>query len=66
MSVIPDVEEYIELKRDLSGLRMILDLIEPAEGLTLSEEDAERLAKLRLLAADIIFLSSVSSHLLPG
>jgi hypothetical protein len=54
--VVPDLESYIELRRDSSGIKMIFDLIEVVGGLDLPSEiiegqDARRLAHL---TADII------------
>ena len=60
--VSPDLEGYIELHRDASGLRMVFDLIELVEGLKVPvgrAENIERLRKLAQCAADIIAWSKV-------
>ncbi|GLB42635.1 hypothetical protein LshimejAT787_1200840 [Lyophyllum shimeji] len=56
-NVIPDLETYLPLRRELSGLYMLLDLIELCENLTLPPMDDETFSKfnaLKQLAADII------------
>ncbi|KAG6849298.1 hypothetical protein H0H93_009613 [Arthromyces matolae] len=58
--VIPTIETYIPMRRDLSGFRMLLDLFELTENLTLPSMDEETLNKfthLRNLAIDIICCS---------
>jgi len=60
--LIPDLDSYIDLRRNLSGLRMLFDLIELAEGLDLPDEvvDEPILRKLSCCAIDIIAWSTVS------
>lgn len=56
------VEEYIELRRDSSGLRMLMALIQSVEGLVLkegNEQEQEALAKLKQCTIDIMVLSWV-------
>ncbi|KAF5376433.1 hypothetical protein D9615_008650 [Tricholomella constricta] len=56
-NVIPDLETYISLRRDLSGLYMILDLIELSENLNIPLADdgtSKKVAILKQLTADII------------
>ncbi|KAF8057540.1 isoprenoid synthase domain-containing protein [Lyophyllum atratum] len=55
--VIPDLDSYLLLRRDLTGLQMMLDLIELTENLTLppmDDETSSKLTNLKQLAADII------------
>ncbi|KAJ8075495.1 hypothetical protein PM082_021125 [Marasmius tenuissimus] len=56
---IPELDEYLEFARDLSGLRVVFNLLESAEGLdfNLSGKDAEDLNRLRRLAAEFIAIS---------
>ncbi|KAH7926001.1 terpenoid synthase [Leucogyrophana mollusca] len=53
--VVPDLETYVELRRDASGLRMAFDLVEYAGGLELPERVFGR-SMLRLVecACDIV------------
>lgn len=63
-NAVPDLEAYIELRRDASGLKMVFDLIELAEGLELPDEDGEEgeaIRRLKQCAADIIAWSLVSN-----
>lgn len=59
-NVIPDLETYLPLRRELSGLYMMLDLIELTENLTLpsmDDETSNKFMTLKQLAADIISCS---------
>lgn len=63
-NITPDLEGYIELRRNASGLKMVFDLIElaagpkpPTPGIT--QNEMEQLKKLRHCAADIIAWSLV-------
>ncbi|KAL0572126.1 hypothetical protein V5O48_009839 [Marasmius crinis-equi] len=54
------IDEYIPLLRDLSGFRIIFDLLESSEGLALPEEyDNPGLKPLKTLAAEFIALPRV-------
>ncbi|KAG6872341.1 hypothetical protein C0995_010559 [Termitomyces sp. Mi166 len=58
---IPDFESYLPLRSDLSGLRLLLDLIELAENFTLPPMDEvvlQKFTRLKHLAIDIIYLMS--------
>ncbi|KAJ6558301.1 hypothetical protein B0H19DRAFT_1070826 [Mycena capillaripes] len=54
-NVLPGLEVYLSLRRDLSGILMVFDLIEMAEGLKITW--SERWDVLKRSAADIIALS---------
>ncbi|KAJ7102908.1 isoprenoid synthase domain-containing protein [Mycena epipterygia] len=54
-NTLPGVDAYVELRRDLSGLPMVLDLIQMAEGLNLTVGD--EWDSLNRFAADIVALS---------
>ncbi|KAJ7472059.1 isoprenoid synthase domain-containing protein [Mycena latifolia] len=56
-NTLPSVEAYVELRRDLSGMPMVFDLIEMAEGLKMASCD-EPWKSLKRFAADIIALST--------
>lgn len=61
-NAIPDLEAYIELRRDGSGLKMMFDLIELAEGLVVPDDESdegEAIRRLKQCAADIIAWSLV-------
>ncbi|KAJ6632405.1 isoprenoid synthase domain-containing protein [Mycena sp. CBHHK59/15] len=57
--IIPDLEAYLNLGRNLSGIPMIFDLIELAEGLEIpsSRADSETWTNLKCSAADVIAVS---------
>ncbi|KAG6916361.1 hypothetical protein DXG01_007197 [Tephrocybe rancida] len=58
--VIPDLETYLPLRRDLSGLFLLLDLIEVTENLTLpsmNEQMLQKFTRMKHLALDIICCS---------
>ena len=60
------LDDYIDLSRDLSGLRMVFDLVESSEGLNLdltemTLDDADDFRMLRRVAAEFIALSFVRS-----
>ncbi|KAJ6577928.1 isoprenoid synthase domain-containing protein [Mycena capillaripes] len=54
---LPDVEAYVDLRRDLSGISMVFDLLEMAEGLQMTSDD-QKWNALKHSAADIIALST--------
>ncbi|RDB21905.1 Alpha-muurolene synthase [Hypsizygus marmoreus] len=59
-NVLPELEAYLALRRDLCGLNMMLDLVEIAEDLTsprVGDNTAEKLENLKQLAIDIIVCS---------
>ncbi|KAJ7841838.1 isoprenoid synthase domain-containing protein [Mycena leptocephala] len=56
-NTIPGLDAYIELRRLVSGMPMVLDLIEMAEGLKIASDD-QRWDRLKCYAADIIALST--------
>jgi hypothetical protein len=60
IGVVPDLESYIQLRRDSSGLRMMFDLIEIAEGLVLPGEAVEggAVGRLTQCAMDIVAWST--------
>ena len=61
-SLIPTIEEYLELRRELNGSSMILDLSELLEITKfpdLEGEDAQKLLKLKQTAFDVIAWSMV-------
>lgn len=61
-SALPDLETYLPLRRSLSGLYILLDLVELSENMQISLVDAEtrsKLETLRQLTADIIGCSLV-------
>jgi Terpene synthase family 2, C-terminal metal binding len=62
--IVPDLESYLELRRDLSGLGMIFDMIEHAEGLQIPHEAFEDpvIRKLKQYATDIVAWSAVSMN----
>ncbi|KAF8124283.1 isoprenoid synthase domain-containing protein [Mycena galopus ATCC 62051] len=53
---LPTLEAYVELRRDLSGIPMLFDLIEMAESLQMPSGD-HRWDSLKTSAADVIALS---------
>lgn len=66
-NVVPDLEEYMKLRRDLSGLNMVFDLIELTEIAAFSVPDPnlrEKMETLKRLAADIISCSLVRAFIL--
>ena len=64
--VVPDFESYVSTRRDASGIRLLLDLIIYAGGLTIPQQiyDHPLLRRLRQDAADIIAWATVSLMLL--
>ncbi|KAJ7725206.1 isoprenoid synthase domain-containing protein [Mycena metata] len=56
-NTLPSVEAYVDLRRDLSGLPMVFNLLEMAEGLKLSLDD-QRWDDLHRSAIDVIALST--------
>jgi hypothetical protein len=57
---IPDIETYVNLRRNASGLRMVFHLIEYAGGLDLPEWESSRVLKqLTDQACDLIAWSEV-------
>ncbi|KAJ7485042.1 isoprenoid synthase domain-containing protein [Mycena galericulata] len=56
-NTFPGVEAYVELRRDLSGMPIVFDLIEMAEGLKLPAVD-EVWKSLKSSAADVVALST--------
>lgn len=62
-NIIPTLEEYLELGRELDGYSMILDLSELLEITQFpelrGEEDAQKLLKLKQTAFDVIAWSMV-------
>ena len=60
-NTIPELDEYLEFTRNLTGLQAVFDLLEPAEGLDfdLAGKAAEDLDRLRRLAAEFIAISLV-------
>jgi Terpene synthase family 2, C-terminal metal binding len=63
--VIPDMEEYLKVRRALSGFGMVLDLFELNENMTFPSMDAylwENLSRLKRLAMDIISCSLVRAR----
>ncbi|CDO76822.1 hypothetical protein BN946_scf185033.g19 [Trametes cinnabarina] len=62
--VVPDLESYIDLRRDASGAKMLLDMIVYAEGLNIPQYIYEHpaLRRLRQDAADIIAWSTAAAH----
>ncbi|KAG6810229.1 hypothetical protein H0H92_012819 [Tricholoma furcatifolium] len=60
LHVIPDLQTYLSLRRNLSGISLLLDLIELTENLTLppmDESTHKTFQKLKELAIDIIACS---------
>ncbi|KAJ6552048.1 isoprenoid synthase domain-containing protein [Mycena vulgaris] len=55
-NTLPGVEAYVELRRDLSGMPMVFDLIEMAEDLTMTTSD-EPWKSFKQFAGDIVALS---------
>lgn len=61
-NVIPTVEEYLELGREINGFSMILDLselLEVSQFPELQGEDAQNLLNLKQTAFDVIAWSMV-------
>ena len=61
-NIIPTLEEYLELGREMNGSSMILDLSELLEITQFPEiqgEDAQKLLKLKQTAFDVIAWSMV-------
>ncbi|KAF9467542.1 isoprenoid synthase domain-containing protein [Collybia nuda] len=59
-NIVPELEEYMKLRRDLSGLNMIFDLVELTEIAAFTVPDtnlSEKMETLKRLAADIISCS---------
>jgi hypothetical protein len=68
ITVIPTLEEYLELGRELNGFSMILDLSEILEITHFPElqgEHAEKLLELKNTAFDVIAWSMVFFFFLP-
>lgn len=61
-NTLPSVEAYVDLRQDLSGLPMVFNLIEMAEGLTMNLDD-RRWYDLHRSAIDVIALSTVQFFL---
>jgi len=64
-SVIPHLEEYIELRRGLSGFGMALNLLELTENMTFPSMGiyrGEKMEHLKRLAIDIISCSLVRTR----
>ncbi|KAJ7813971.1 hypothetical protein B0H13DRAFT_1665032 [Mycena leptocephala] len=55
-NTLPSLEIYLELRRNLSGIAMVFDLIEMAESLQIAADD-QRWDTLKRSAADIIAFS---------
>jgi hypothetical protein len=62
-NTLPSLEIYLELRRNLSGIAMVFDLIEMAESLQIAADD-QRWDTLKRSAADIIAFSMVWISLL--
>ena len=61
-TLIPDLEAYATLRRNISGLYVIFDLVQLAQNLTLPSMDheaADQLNRLRQCAAEVISYSLV-------
>ncbi|KAJ7102893.1 isoprenoid synthase domain-containing protein [Mycena epipterygia] len=56
-NTLPGVDAYVELRRDLSGMPMVFDLIQMVEGLNLTVGD-DTWDSLNRFAADIVALST--------
>jgi len=59
-NVIPELEEYMKLRRDMCGINMVFDLVELTEiaAFTVPDEDlSEKVQTLKRLAIDIIACS---------
>jgi Terpene synthase family 2, C-terminal metal binding len=64
-SVIPDMNEYLVFRRELSGFAMVLDLLELTENMSLPSMDTyfgEKMIHLKNLALDIICCSLVRNR----
>ena len=62
--IVPDLESYISTLRDSCGVKMLLDLVVYADGLTIPPQVFEHptLRRLRQDAADIIAWATVRCH----
>ncbi|KAF7335541.1 hypothetical protein MVEN_02208000 [Mycena venus] len=56
-NTLPTIDAYVDLRRDLSGIQMVFDLIEMVEGLKVPSDDAAW-DVLKTSAADVIALST--------
>jgi hypothetical protein len=65
-SVIPDVGEYLKIRRGLCGFGMLLDLLELTENMTFPSMDvyrtSEKMTHLKQVAVDIISCSLVRTR----
>lgn len=63
--VTPDMEDYMKLRRSLSGFDMVLDLLELTENMTFPPMDThlrEKMTRLKQVALDIICYSLVHAR----
>ncbi len=60
---VPGIAEYLELLPDLSGIKIVLDFIEPAEGLDIEGKATEDVDRLRQHAVNIIAWTVVCTFL---
>ncbi|KAK0502165.1 isoprenoid synthase domain-containing protein [Armillaria luteobubalina] len=51
---VPGIAEYLDLLPDLSGIKIVLDFIEPAEGLDIEAKTTEDVERLRKHAVNIV------------